>query len=189
MSSPEISAASGAAATQGKNLDVSAQDFINPAGYLAKMFGASDDQVNYIWGKSTDNFVETLVSSGNIITAAASGVIGIIQGAFGYNDALEADRAAKKKAMDQYERDLAEWTYNKNTRLMTAQIASMESAKAHRKATKAEVIAEQETQAAKKLKATNAMRANLVSALTNTSSIGDAERKSRISRWGNKGVS
>jgi hypothetical protein len=174
--------AGSAASKSGKNTDVSTQDFINPAGYLAKMFGASDDQVNYIWGKSTDGFVNGL-KTGGIVGGVVNAGIGLIQGIFGYNDAIEADREARKQALEKYERELAVWTYNRNSRIIAQQEALVNSDIARRKATSDTALKDIENANSKKLAAVTAMRNNLVSALTSPGATSSQNRQSRLARW------
>jgi len=185
-SSPEITmagvGAGSAASKSGNNTDVSAQDFINPAGYLAKMFGASDDQVNYIWGKSTDGFV-TGLKTGGIVGGVVNAGIGLIQGIFGFNDAIESDRESRKQALEKYERDLAQWTYDRNTRIIQQQEALVNADIARRKATTDTALKDIETANSKKLAATTAMRNNLISSLTSPGAISSQNRQSRLARW------
>ena len=175
--------AGSAASKSGNNTDVSAQDFINPAGYLAKMFGASDDQVNYIWGKSTDGFV-TGLKTGGIVGGVVNAGIGLIQGIFGFNDAIESDRESRKQALEKYERDLAQWTYDRNTRIIQQQEALVNADIARRKATTDTALKDIETANSKKLAATTAMRNNLISSLTSPGAISSQNRQSRLARWG-----
>lgn len=175
--------AGSAASKSGNNTDVSAQDFVNPAGYLAKMFGASDDQVNYIWGKSTDGFVNGL-KTGGIVGGVVNAGIGLIQGIFGFNDAIEADRETRKQALEKYERDLAQWTYDRNTRIIQQQEALVNADIARRKATTDTALKDIDTANAKKLAATTAMRNNLISSLTSPGAISSQNRQSRLARWG-----
>jgi len=166
-----------------KGKDVSPQDFINPAGYAAKLFGASDDQVNYIWGKSTDGFV-TGLKTGGIVGGVVNAGIGLIQGIFGFNDAIEADRESRKQALEKYERDLAQWTYDRNTRIIQQQEALVNADIARRKATTDTALKDIETANSKKLAATTAMRNNLISSLTSHGAISSQNRQSRLARWG-----
>ena len=73
-------------------------------------------QAEYIWNKGGEGALSG--SSVGWIGTIAGAAVGVIEGIFSWNGAVEVDKKNKAKALAQYEDDLRKWTFARNDRII-----------------------------------------------------------------------
>ena len=156
--------------------------FLNPIAAIATKAGADPNMASYVSEEGGYGALEGF-AAGGWIGAIVGGAVGVLKGVFGWESAVEEDKAAKKRARREYERRLKEWQAARNKRINEAQLGYESARRRGDIARRAELGVRAEREKQKRLVTAKEQRQALVDALTGAASARSSLRAARLGRW------
>jgi hypothetical protein len=115
---------------------------LNPAGYIENFLG--DDwkgSGEYIWNDAVNRAVQIGGATGNSVYGYLGGaVIGILEGVFNWQGALDQDKETKKQQLAKYQEALRQWQEARRKRINSASAEDAINAYKNQKKDKAEAM-------------------------------------------------